>query len=86
MMRPHGDGPMRLLVVGGSQGARILGRLVPEAVAQLPADMRSRVKVDAAVPQRGPVRCFGAYSAAGVEADCQTYMADLPQRLAAAIW
>jgi len=81
---PDADAPMRLLVVGGSQGARILGRLVPEAVAQLPADMRTRVKVAQQCRSEDLSAVTAAYSAAGIDADCQTYMADLPQRLAAA--
>jgi len=81
---PHGDAPLRLLVVGGSQGARILARLVPEAVAQLPDAMRSRVKVEQQCRSEDLSSVAAAYSAAGVEADCQTYMADLPKRLAAA--
>ncbi len=81
---PEGDEPMRLLVVGGSQGARILGRLVPEAVAQLPDALRSRVKVAQQCRSEDLSAVAAAYSAAGVDADCQTYMADLPERLAAA--
>lgn len=37
------SGPVRLLVVGGSQGALALNRLVPEALAQLPPDVRPQV-------------------------------------------
>jgi len=81
---PHGDAPLRLLVVGGSQGARILGRLVPEAVAELPADMRNRLKVEQQCRSEDMSAVAQAYAAAGVDADCQTYMADLPQRLSAA--
>lgn len=81
---PRGDALMRLLVVGGSQGAHILGRLVPEAVAQLPDDLRRRVRVEQQCRSEDLSATAKAYSQAGVDADCQTYMADLPQRLAAA--
>jgi len=36
---------LRILVTGGSQGARLLSELIPEAVAKLPEDLRSRLKV-----------------------------------------
>jgi len=36
---------LRLLVTGGSQGARLLSELIPEAVAKLPEEMRGRLKV-----------------------------------------
>ncbi len=40
-----GDYPMSLLVIGGSQGARILSDKVPEAVARLPEHLRRNVRV-----------------------------------------
>jgi UDP-N-acetylglucosamine--N-acetylmuramyl-(pentapeptide) pyrophosphoryl-undecaprenol N-acetylglucosamine transferase len=36
---------LRILVTGGSQGARLLSELIPEAVAKLPEEMRGRLKV-----------------------------------------
>lgn len=81
---PTADAPLRLLVVGGSQGARILGRLVPDAVALLPADLRRRLRIEQQCRVEDLSTVAEAYAAAGVEADCQTYMADLPERLAAA--
>jgi UDP-N-acetylglucosamine--N-acetylmuramyl-(pentapeptide) pyrophosphoryl-undecaprenol N-acetylglucosamine transferase len=75
--------PFRLLVVGGSQGARILARLVPEAVALLdPAD-RALLHVTQQCRAEDLSAVAEAFAAAGVEAECQTYMADLPERLAA---
>jgi UDP-N-acetylglucosamine--N-acetylmuramyl-(pentapeptide) pyrophosphoryl-undecaprenol N-acetylglucosamine transferase len=36
---------LRILVTGGSQGARLLSELIPEAVAKLPEELRGRLKV-----------------------------------------
>jgi UDP-N-acetylglucosamine--N-acetylmuramyl-(pentapeptide) pyrophosphoryl-undecaprenol N-acetylglucosamine transferase len=36
---------LRVLVTGGSQGARLLSEMIPEAVAKLPEEMRARLKV-----------------------------------------
>lgn len=40
-----GDGPLRLLVVGGSQGAAVFARVVPPALLALPAALRGRLQV-----------------------------------------
>jgi UDP-N-acetylglucosamine--N-acetylmuramyl-(pentapeptide) pyrophosphoryl-undecaprenol N-acetylglucosamine transferase len=37
------DAPLRLLVIGGSQGARVLNRTLPEALALMPAEQRPQV-------------------------------------------
>jgi len=44
-VRPDRSGPFRLLVFGGSQGARVLATLVPEAIGLLSQDLRLRLKV-----------------------------------------
>lgn len=74
--------PFRLLVVGGSQGARILGRIVPEAVALLTEAERARLRVTQQCRAEDLSAVAEAYARVGVQADCQTYMADLPARLA----
>ncbi|WP_374387091.1 undecaprenyldiphospho-muramoylpentapeptide beta-N-acetylglucosaminyltransferase [Sandaracinobacter sp.] len=80
---PAANQPFRLLVVGGSQGARILARLVPQAIAALPEGHRRHLHVTQQCRAEDLSAVAEAYRAAGVEADCQTYMADLPERLAA---
>lgn len=82
--RPAENGPLRLLVFGGSQGARALSELVPAALAALPEDIRSRLDV---VQQGRPedvdsVRAV--YAKAGVRAEIESFFSDLPQRMAAA--
>lgn len=81
---PAADGPLRLLVVGGSQGARILSRLVPEAVAGLSEGLRARLLVEQQCRAEDLSGAANAYKAAGVEAECLPYMADLPARMARA--
>ena len=81
---PANDGVFNLLVIGGSQGASILSRVVPAAIALLPADLKSKLLVvqQARAEDLDGVRA--AYSAQGVAAECASYFADLPARLAAA--
>jgi UDP-N-acetylglucosamine--N-acetylmuramyl-(pentapeptide) pyrophosphoryl-undecaprenol N-acetylglucosamine transferase len=80
---PAPDAPFHLLVVGGSQGARILGRIVPDAVALLSGAERARLRVTQQCRIEDLSTVAEAYAKAGVQADCQTYMADLPERMAA---
>ena len=42
---PPGEGVLNVLVIGGSQGARVLSDQVPEAIAGLPDEMRARLNV-----------------------------------------
>jgi UDP-N-acetylglucosamine--N-acetylmuramyl-(pentapeptide) pyrophosphoryl-undecaprenol N-acetylglucosamine transferase len=78
---PASDGPFNLLVIGGSQGARILSDVVPEAVAALPQDQRARVRVSQQCRNEDLTAVSGKYNAAGVDAKCLAYMADLPMRM-----
>ncbi len=50
---PPGDYPMSLLVIGGSQGARILSEVVPAAVALLPEAVKGRSAGRPSGPRRG---------------------------------
>ncbi len=77
------DDPFRLLVVGGSQGARFLSDAVPAAVAALPEGARRKVHVVQQCRAEDIDRVRKAYAAAGVEADLAAFFADLPQRMAA---
>jgi UDP-N-acetylglucosamine--N-acetylmuramyl-(pentapeptide) pyrophosphoryl-undecaprenol N-acetylglucosamine transferase len=77
-------GPLRLLVTGGSQGARVFNELVPDAVARLPEALRRRLQVTQQVRGSDSTDVRAAYDAAGVEADLQTFFDDLPERLAKA--
>jgi len=79
---PPDDGPVSLLVFGGSQGASVFSRLVPAAVALLPEELRHRMTVTQQVREgeEGPVRC--AYTGAGVQAELAPFFADMPRRIA----
>jgi UDP-N-acetylglucosamine--N-acetylmuramyl-(pentapeptide) pyrophosphoryl-undecaprenol N-acetylglucosamine transferase len=79
---PSDDGPIRLLVFGGSQGARALSETVPQAVALLPEALRKRLEV---VHQSRPEDLDAtrtAYAQAGVQAQLASFFDDLPQRMA----
>ncbi|MDP0928738.1 UDP-N-acetylglucosamine--N-acetylmuramyl-(pentapeptide) pyrophosphoryl-undecaprenol N-acetylglucosamine transferase [Paracoccus onubensis] len=79
-----GDGELYLLVIGGSQGARILSDIVPGAIAALPAEMRARLHVSHQARAEDGDRVTKAYQAAGIRADVQPFFTDVPQRIAQA--
>ncbi|HEY5107640.1 MAG TPA: undecaprenyldiphospho-muramoylpentapeptide beta-N-acetylglucosaminyltransferase [Caulobacteraceae bacterium] len=75
---------IRLLVTGGSQGARLLSELIPAAVSALPEAIRVRLKVQ----QQTRAECMGAarqtYAEAMVEAEIAPFFRDMAGRLGAA--
>jgi UDP-N-acetylglucosamine--N-acetylmuramyl-(pentapeptide) pyrophosphoryl-undecaprenol N-acetylglucosamine transferase len=75
---------LRLLVFGGSQGARIMADIVPAAVALLSPQLRARLFVVQQARTEDHARVTAAYEQRGVEADVAPFFADLPQRMAAA--
>jgi UDP-N-acetylglucosamine--N-acetylmuramyl-(pentapeptide) pyrophosphoryl-undecaprenol N-acetylglucosamine transferase len=81
---PAADGKLRLLVFGGSQGARVMAKIVPAALERLAADLRARLGVvqQARAEDLDPVRA--TYTRLGVEAECAPFFSDLPARMAAA--
>ncbi|TBN41094.1 UDP-N-acetylglucosamine--N-acetylmuramyl-(pentapeptide) pyrophosphoryl-undecaprenol N-acetylglucosamine transferase [Paracoccus subflavus] len=81
---PPGEGPLHLLVIGGSQGARVLSDVVPAAIAALPADMRPRLRVSHQARAEDHDRVAAAYADAGIAAEVQPFFADVPERLARA--
>ncbi|MGR3448761.1 MAG: UDP-N-acetylglucosamine--N-acetylmuramyl-(pentapeptide) pyrophosphoryl-undecaprenol N-acetylglucosamine transferase [Paracoccus sp. (in: a-proteobacteria)] len=78
------EGGLNLVVIGGSQGARVLSDMVPAAIAVLPADLRTRLRVSHQARSEDADRVAAAYDAAGVTADVQPFFADVPERLARA--
>lgn len=72
-------GPLRLLVLGGSQGARALNDAVPAAVAALDG---LQVEVRHQSGERLHGEAVAAYAAAGVEARVEPFIADMAQAYA----
>lgn len=79
-----GDGKVNILVTGGSQGATIFSKIVPEAIAALPATLRSRIRVDQQCREMDVEATRAAYARIGVNADIASFFVDLPNRLAGA--
>lgn len=75
---------LRLLVVGGSQGARVMGDVVPPAIALLPEETRSRIAICQQARGEDLERVRDHYGRLGVEFEAEPFFKDLPQRLAKA--
>jgi UDP-N-acetylglucosamine--N-acetylmuramyl-(pentapeptide) pyrophosphoryl-undecaprenol N-acetylglucosamine transferase len=68
-------GPLRLLVVGGSLGAQALNTLIPQALAQLSGEQRPQVRHQSGAKHLEVLKAN--YAAAGVEAECLTFITDM---------
>ena len=79
-----GDYPMSLVVIGGSQGARILSQVVPEAVAALPDAIRRNLRVAHQAREEDLPRVVAAYEEAGILAEVAPFFSDIPRRLSEA--
>lgn len=78
------DQTLRLLVMGGSQGARVLSDSVPAALASLSPEMKKRLRVVQQCRAEDLERVRAAYAAAGIQAETNTFFNDVAQRLAVA--
>jgi len=81
---PPGDYPMSILVMGGSQGARILSDVVPEAIAALPAGRLRDLRVSHQAREEDLDRVETSYAAAGVVADVRPFFRDVAARMSEA--
>ncbi len=81
---PPGDYPMSILVMGGSQGARILSDVVPAAIAELPELMRGFIRVSHQARDEDGERVKAFYSEHGIAADVQPFFDDAPRRMSEA--
>lgn len=77
-------GILNLLVTGGSQGARVMSDVVPSAIAALPSDLRSCLRIVQQARDEDEVRVRSTYHLAGVRAEVSAFFKDLPTRIAAA--
>ena len=82
MPYPAADATIRLLVFGGSQGARVFADLAPAAIARLPEALRARIEVTQQARPEDEARVRAAYAEAGVPAEIAPFFADLPRRMA----
>lgn len=81
---PPGDYPMSVLVIGGSQGARILSDVIPPAIANLPDNLRRNVRVAHQARDEDGQRVAQFYADAGIDAEVEPFFRDVPRRMSEA--
>jgi UDP-N-acetylglucosamine--N-acetylmuramyl-(pentapeptide) pyrophosphoryl-undecaprenol N-acetylglucosamine transferase len=81
---PAADDVIRLLIFGGSQGARFFSDTVPLALFALPDHIRTRLRVVQQAREEDIERVSEAYSEANISAEIAPFFPDLPARMAAA--
>ena len=81
---PPGDYPMTLLVMGGSQGAKILSDIAPKAVAKLPENILLNLRVSHQARPEDHDEVAKYYAEHAVNADVQAFFQDVPRRMSEA--
>lgn len=76
------DGLLRVLVTGGSQGARVLSEVVPDGLAMLQPALRSRLQVTQQCRPEDIDAVRQRYASHGIPAELGTYFNDMHMRLA----
>lgn len=79
---PVATGPIRILVFGGSQGARAMSEIVPAALTRLPHGMKMRLTVVQQCRPEDIDQVRQIYANAEIRCDLQSFFSDLPQRMA----
>lgn len=83
-VRPKADGLFRLLVFGGSQGARFFSDAVPPALALMEPDIRARMKVVQQCRPEDLEQVRAAYDRLEVRCELAPFFSDMADRIAAA--
>jgi UDP-N-acetylglucosamine--N-acetylmuramyl-(pentapeptide) pyrophosphoryl-undecaprenol N-acetylglucosamine transferase len=81
---PDTYGDLRLVVFGGSQGAQVMSDVVPAAIERLDAALRARLAIVQQARPEDIDRVRETYRRLGVRAETETFIKDMPARLAAA--
>ncbi|WP_297112027.1 undecaprenyldiphospho-muramoylpentapeptide beta-N-acetylglucosaminyltransferase [uncultured Devosia sp.] len=80
--RLNEKGTIRLVVTGGSQGARALSEIVPAAIALLPDDLRHRLHVLQQARPEDIERVAESYRKSRTSVELSSFISDLPERIA----
>ena len=82
--RPVPDGPLHIVISGGSLGARLFGEVIPQAICSLAEDIRARLSIIHQVrdEQRETVEAF--YNKHGISAQISSFFSDMPALMATA--
>jgi UDP-N-acetylglucosamine--N-acetylmuramyl-(pentapeptide) pyrophosphoryl-undecaprenol N-acetylglucosamine transferase len=74
--------PLKILITGGSQGASVLGQVVPEGLGALAPSLRHRLQIVQQCRPDDIEQVRARYAQLGIPADLSTYIADMPDKIA----
>jgi UDP-N-acetylglucosamine--N-acetylmuramyl-(pentapeptide) pyrophosphoryl-undecaprenol N-acetylglucosamine transferase len=77
------DSPMRILVLGGSLGARVFSQVVPQALALMPEHLRRRIVIAQQCRKDDLESARTAFAGVGIVAELSSFFRDVPERMAA---
>jgi len=78
------DGPMRILVLGGSLGARVFSQVVPQALMLMPDHLRRRIVLSQQCRKDDLEQARSSFAGAAIEAELSPFFRDVPERMAGA--
>ena len=81
---PADKDPIRLLVLGGSQGARILSEVIPDAITCLPPILQGRLEISQQCRPEDLNTVRMAYDKANIRATLNSFFTDIPERMSKA--
>jgi UDP-N-acetylglucosamine--N-acetylmuramyl-(pentapeptide) pyrophosphoryl-undecaprenol N-acetylglucosamine transferase len=74
--------PLKILITGGSQGATVLGEVVPEGLGLLQPSLRRRLQIVQQCRPDDIERVRKRYAELGIPAELMTYIEDMPEKIA----
>lgn len=78
---PQAEGKLRILIMGGSLGARVFSDVLPEAFAALPADYRARLDLVQQCRAEFIDTVRAQYEKAGIKAELHEFVQDVAGEL-----
>ncbi|MBL8630894.1 MAG: UDP-N-acetylglucosamine--N-acetylmuramyl-(pentapeptide) pyrophosphoryl-undecaprenol N-acetylglucosamine transferase, partial [Rhodospirillaceae bacterium] len=78
---PEADGVFRILVLGGSQGARVFTDVMPAAIKLMPPALRARIEISQQCRPEDINRAQNAYAGLGVHVELRHFFDNVPELL-----
>ena len=78
------NSPIHLLVLGGSQGARVLSDVIPDAIINLPSYLKARIHITQQCRPEDLDRVRAQYLCAKINAELSSFFTDVPEQMARA--
>ncbi|MEM7046950.1 MAG: UDP-N-acetylglucosamine--N-acetylmuramyl-(pentapeptide) pyrophosphoryl-undecaprenol N-acetylglucosamine transferase [Pseudomonadota bacterium] len=78
---PQSTDPLRLVIFGGSQGAKVFSQVFPQAFHQLPERLRMRLSIHQQAAYKDIEKLERIYQDSGIHAEIVPFIHDMPEQL-----